>query len=127
MIHHISINVSDIAKAKEFYSKALAPLGYTLISEFPEWSLAGYGEAGKPDTWIHASGAAVTQTSHIAYVAGTKEAVSAFHEAGCAAGGTDNGAPGYRKEYSPNYYAAFVHDIDGNNIEVVFMDPSLSA
>lgn len=124
MLHHISINVSDFATAKSFYTGALAPLGYGMVSEYAEWSVAGFGEPGKPDTWIHASGKPVTQTVHVAYAAKSKEDVQAFYNAGLAAGGKDNGAPGYRKEYSPGYYGAFVHDPDGNNIEAVFMDPN---
>lgn len=122
MIHHISINVSDFEKGKEFYSKALAPLGYSLISDYGEWSVAGFG-AGAPDTWVAGKGS-VTQTTHVAYSAKNKEEVQAFYDAALSAGGKDNGKPGYRKDYSAGYYAAFVHDPDGNNIEVVFMDPN---
>ena len=127
MIHHISINVSNIAAGKEFYAKALAPLGYTLMSDYPEWSLAGFGEAGKADTWIHAPGAPVTTKTHIAYSAPSREAVQAFYDAGLAAGGKDNGAPGIRENYAPNYYAAFLLDPDGNNVEVVCMDPRVAS
>ena len=126
MLHHVSINVGDFAKAKDFYSKALAPLGYALISEFPEWSVAGFGEQGKPDTWIHAKGAEVLEKMHVAYATTSKDAVKAFYDAALLAGGTDNGAPGYRKEYSPGYYAAFIYDLNGHNIEAVFMDPNPS-
>ena len=127
MIHHISLNVSDFAKAKEFYSKALAPLGYSMLMEIAEWSVAGFGEAGKPDTWIHAKEGGVQQTTHLAYAAGSKEVVDAFYSAAIAAGGKDNGKPGYRKEYKPGYYAAFVYDLDGHNIEALFMDPAVTS
>lgn len=123
MLHHISINVSDYEKGKAFYGKALAPLGYSLISDFGEWSVAGFGEPGKPDTWVAGKGQ-VTQTTHAAYAAKSKMEVDAFYDSALAAGGTDNGKPGYRKEYSAGYYAAFVHDPDGNNIEALFMDPN---
>jgi catechol 2,3-dioxygenase-like lactoylglutathione lyase family enzyme len=124
MLHHVSLNVSDFAKGKEFYSKALAPLGYVLVREFAEWSVAGFGEPDKPDTWIHGREGGVKETTHLAYVATSKDMVQGFYDAAIAAGGTDNGKPGYRKEYTPSYYAAFVKDPDGHNIEVVFMDPN---
>ena len=123
MIDHAGIHVSDITKAKEFYSKALAPLGYTMIAEYPEYKVAGFGEGGKADFWLSADGS--EQENHVAFAAKDKMAVDAFYKEGIAAGGTDNGAPGYRKNYSAGYYAAFLKDIDGHNIEVVFHDPNL--
>ncbi len=122
MIDHISLHVTDLEKTKKFYTETLAPLGYTLTSEHPEWNLIAYGIDGKSDLWIVGDGASKSQ--HIAYAAADKETVQKCYDAGLAAGGTDNGAPGYRKEYSPGYYAAFVHDPDGHNIEVVFHDPA---
>jgi predicted lactoylglutathione lyase len=124
MIDHTGYHVNDIEKSKAFYSEALAPLGYTLISEFPEWKVAGYGAGTTSDFWIVGDG--VKQTEHVAFRAFDKESVDKFHEAGIASGGTDNGAPGYRTDYSPGYYAAFVKDPDGHNVEVVFHDPSPS-
>lgn len=124
MIDHTGIHVSDIEKAKGFYEKVLAPLGYTKIAEFPEWKVAGFGEGSKADFWITADSS--EQENHVAFAAKDKAAVDAFHAAGLAAGGTDNGKPGYRKEYTPGYYAAFVKDMDGHNIEVVFHDPNPS-
>ena len=124
MIDHASVHVSDIAKAKGFYSKALAPIGYSMLSEYPEYKVAGYGENGKADFWISADGS--EQENHVAFAAKDKASVDAFYKAGLAAGGTDNGAPGYRKNYSPGYYAAFVKDMDSHNIEVVFHDPKPS-
>jgi predicted lactoylglutathione lyase len=121
MIHHISLHVSDIGKAKTFYQKALHPLGYVLNKDFPEWEVAGFGLPDKSDLWLSANG---IKGGHVAFAADTKPAVDAFHKAALEAGGKDNGAPGYRKEYAPGYYAAFVLDLDGNNIEVVFMDPN---
>lgn len=125
MIDHAGVHVSDITKAKDFYSKALAPIGYTMIAEFPEYKVAGYGEGGKADFWISAD-EGVEDENHVAFAAKDKAAVDGFHKAGVAAGGSDNGAPGYRKDYSPGYYAAFVKDPDGHNIEVVFHDPNPS-
>ncbi len=122
MIDHISLHVSDLDKAKKFYGEALAPLGYAITKEFPEWNLFGIGIAGKADLWIQGDGAG--KPTHIAYIAADKEIVQKCYDAGLAAGGTDNGGPGYRKEYSDGYYAAYVHDMDGNNIEFIFHDPS---
>lgn len=125
MLHHISLHISDLTRAKEFYTKALAPLGYVLVSDYPEWQVAGFGEPGRPDTWISADSGA-KQATHLAYAAKSKEEVDAFYGAAMLAGASDNGKPGYRKEYAPGYYAAFVHDPDGHNIEAVFMDPNPS-
>lgn len=111
-------------KAKDFYSKALAPIGYSKLAEFAEWKVAGFGEGGKPDFWISADGS--EQENHVAFAAKDKAQVDGFYTAAMAAGGTDNGKPGYRKEYTPGYYAAFVKDMDGHNIEVVFHDPTPS-
>jgi catechol 2,3-dioxygenase-like lactoylglutathione lyase family enzyme len=124
MIDHVSIRANDIGKAKEFYIKALAPLGYSVMAEFAEYKVAGLGADGKADLWI--SGKGSEDENHVAFVAKDKAAVDAFYKAGLAAGGTDNGKPGYRKDYSPGYYAAFVKDPDGHNIEVVFHDPKPS-
>lgn len=123
MIAHVSINVSDFAKSKEFYSKALAPLGYELLRDLSEWSVAGFGADKKADTWV-AAGEGYKQATHIAYLAKDKETVDAFYAAAMAAGGKHNGKPEYQLEYSPGYYAAFVFDLDGNNIEAVFHDPT---
>lgn len=126
MLDHIGIRVKNFAQAKEFYSKTFAPLGYSLISEFAEWSVAGFGEQGKPDFWITADEKG-GESAHVAFVVQGKDTVDAFHKAALEAGGKDNGAPGYRKDYSPGYYAAFAHDPDGHNIEVVFHDPNPTA
>ena len=119
MLDHISVNVSNYAKAKEFYSKALAPLGYTVLMEFGP--SAGLGEAGKPDFWIAQGPVA---KSHIAFTAKDRKTVDAFYKAAIAAGGKDNGKPGIRKDYHPNYYGAFVFDPDGHNIEAVCHNPA---
>lgn len=124
MIDHVSLHVNDFAKAKEFYTKAFAPLGYVLVSEFAEWSVAGFGLPDKPDVWITTDEA--KQSTHLALRADSKEVVDAFYKAGLEAGAKDNGAPGYRKEYSPGYYAAFLIDPNGHNIEAVFHDPSIA-
>jgi catechol 2,3-dioxygenase-like lactoylglutathione lyase family enzyme len=122
MIDHITIHVSDWDKSKEFYSKALAPLGYAQTGEMEEWKVTGYGAGGISDTWIVADG--TDKPGHIAYKASSKDEVQGFYDAGLASGGKDNGAPGYRKGYSNGYYAAFLNDPDGHNIEVVYIDPA---
>lgn len=121
MIDHIGIGVSDLARSIAFFEKALAPLGYVLHMQFP--GVAGFAVAGKPDFWI-ASGAQATQV-HVAFRAKGRAEVRAFYEAALAAGGKDNGPPGVRAMYHPDYYGAFVHDPDGHNIEVVCHEPYL--
>lgn len=123
MIAHTTQTVSNIAKAKEFYTKALAPLGYTLSKDMPEYKVAGYksGE-GNHDFWLHERPS--PQTTHIAFVAKSEEEAQAFYKAAIDAGGKDNGAPGYRPDYGAGYYAAFVYDPDGSNIEAAYWNPS---
>lgn len=121
MIAHASVNVSDYQKSKDFYLAALKPLGFNIVKELPEWKVAGFGvEHG--DLWIYGMGC--KQGTHVAFHAKNKEEVDAFYKAAMEAGGKDNGAPGYETEYAPGYYAAFVYDLDGNNIEAVWMDPT---
>jgi catechol 2,3-dioxygenase-like lactoylglutathione lyase family enzyme len=115
MIDHIGINVSDYAKSKQFYLAALAPLGYKLMMEGA--SGAGFNTGYIPDFWIR-SGTPMPLT-HIAFSAANRAAADAFYRAALAAGGRDNGAPGLRPQYHPNYYGAFVLDPDGYNIEAV--------
>ena|ERR1700739_2795559 len=120
MIDHTSVAVSNYQKGKDFYQKALAPLGYALGMDLPEYKAAGFKHGDKQDFWI---GEKTPATGiHVAFTAESKDAVDKFHAAAIAAGGKDNGAPGYRKDYSPGYYAAFVHDADGSNIEAVYYD-----
>ena len=116
LLDHISIRVSDYDRSKQFYSAALAPLGYKLLFEHPI-SGAGFGRAGKPDFWIKQG--TVCPSLHIAFVSDDRATVDAFHKAALAASGRDNGRPGLRSEYHPAYYGAFVLDPDGYNIEAV--------
>ena len=115
MIDHVSLYVDDYARAKEFFLKALKPLRYELIMEFP--SAGGLGVDGKPDLWIVAKGPEAKFSTHLSFRADTHAEVDAFYEAAIAAGATDNGKPGPRPQYHENYYGAFVIDLDGNNIE----------
>ena len=119
MIDHIGLSVADYERSKAFYTEALAPLGYAVIKVGP-W--AGLGVSGKPDFWI-GKGEATTPRLHVAFRARDRATVRAFYEAAIKAGASDNGAPGLRPEYHPNYYGAFVIDPDGNNIEAVCHDP----
>lgn len=123
MIDHTGVAVSNFQKAKAFYEKALAPIGYVLIMELPasvtgSADVAGFGEPPKPDFWI-ASGSPNKPPVHIAFRVPSRAKVDAFYKAAIAAGGTDNGPPGLRPHYHPNYYGAFVRDPDGHNIEAV--------
>jgi catechol 2,3-dioxygenase-like lactoylglutathione lyase family enzyme len=121
MIDHVSVKVSDYAKGKHFYEQALAPLGYVVGMEFAEHKTCGLGTGSRLDLWMSESKGALIPT-HIALAAQSREMVNTFYEAGIAAGGKDNGKPGIREDYGPNYYAAFVLDPDGNNIEVVYRE-----
>jgi predicted lactoylglutathione lyase len=119
MIAHTSVPVKDYARAKEFYTKVLATLGYTQNMEFGE--AAGFNDGKNTDFWIGTSEAGVVPI-HVAFAAKNKQEVEDFYNAALKAGASDNGKPGYRKEYWPGYYAAFVYDLDGHNIEAVFYD-----
>jgi catechol 2,3-dioxygenase-like lactoylglutathione lyase family enzyme len=112
-VDHIGINVSDYENAKKFYAVALKPLGMTQMMDFGV--TVGMGE-DFPFLWISQG---TPGHVHLAIRAETRAAVDAFHAAAIKAGGKDNGKPGVRTEYSENYYAAFVLDADGHNIEAV--------
>ncbi len=123
MIDHTGLTVSDLARSKTFYQKALAPIGYTLIAEIPaaltgRGDSAGFGVAPKPDFWVGAGQANVPHV-HVAFRVDSRAEVDAFYKAALAAGGRDNGPPGLRPHYHPNYYSAFIFDFDGHNIEAV--------
>lgn len=121
---HVGIKVSDFGKAKDFYSAALGTLGIRLISEFEFGGkhYAGFG-VEHPTFWID-DNAPTLSRAHVAFKASSRPTVGAFYSAALAAGGRDNGPPGLRLEYAENYYAAFVHDPDGNNIEAVCHRPA---
>jgi catechol 2,3-dioxygenase-like lactoylglutathione lyase family enzyme len=117
MIAHTGLTVRDFNAAKRFYERALAPLGYTAKMEHGE--SAGFNDGKNTDFWISRGEA---QPMHVAFEAKSKDEVEAFYRAALAAGGRDNGGPGYRRDYWPGYYAAFVHDPDGHNVEAVWYD-----
>ena len=119
MIAHTSLPVSDYRRSKTFYVKVLKSLGYTNNMEFGE--AAGFNDGKNTDFWISRKETVVP--THLAFEAKSRDEVRTFHAAALAAGGKDNGAPGYR-DYWPGYYAAFAYDPDGHNIEAVWYDYS---
>ena len=123
MIDHISLNVSDPAVSRAFYVKALAPLGYEVAAEYgPVVGLKAADAEGGPGADLWLAPAMDPAPVHLALTAATAAQVDAFPTAALAAGGRDNGVPGERPHYHPGYYAAFVLDPDGNNLEVVCHD-----
>jgi catechol 2,3-dioxygenase-like lactoylglutathione lyase family enzyme len=120
IIDHIGLTVSDYDRSKQFFCRALAPLGIELITEVHGW--AGLGKAGKPELWF-GLGAQAHSPMHIAFMADNRDQVRAFHAVALAAGGSDNGPPGIREVYHPNYYGAFVIGPDGHNVEAVCHRP----
>jgi catechol 2,3-dioxygenase-like lactoylglutathione lyase family enzyme len=119
MLEHVSVPVSDFKRAKKFYVAALKPLGYKLWADYPP-DAAGFAERGSASVWISAKKAKVRHPIHVAMRGRSKKAVKDFYEAAMKAGGRDNGGPGFRLEYGDDYYAAFVYDPDGNNIEACY-------
>lgn len=128
MLHHISLGVSDIDRAAAFYDAALAPLGYVRVwddlSPGADDQAVGYGVAGGGDKLaikLRRKGQRPPGPGfHLAFAAPDRQAIAAFHAAALAHGGRDNGGPGLRAHYGPNYFAAFVVDPDGHHIEAVF-------
>ncbi|MFC3528516.1 VOC family protein [Paracoccus mangrovi] len=124
MIDHIGFAVADLEQARQFYVRALAPLGISVLMEVTEEMTGGHGahlglgRDGNPFFWI-GTGKPAVGGCHVAFAAPDRATVDAFHAAALAAGGRDNGAPGLRPHYHAGYYGAFVLDHDGNNIEAV--------
>ena len=123
MLHHVSIGVADVARAAQFYDRVLTALGYKRVMEVLPYGIA-YGDK-LPAFWIglpHDQRApSVGNGVHIAFNATSEEMIRAFHRAALEAGGTDDGAPGPRPDYGPDYFGAFVRDLDGNKIEAVLV------
>jgi len=128
MIDHVGFAVSDAERSKRFYEQALAPLGITLLMTVgpdkteSKGTAHGFGSDGKPYFWV-GDNERVGEGTHVAFTVDSRAKVDAFYEAALAAGGRDNGGPGLRPHYHPDYYAAFVFDPDGNNIEAVSHRP----
>jgi catechol 2,3-dioxygenase-like lactoylglutathione lyase family enzyme len=121
MIDHLGIVTGQFEPMLAFYKAALAPLGYSQQAAYP--GVAGLGGTGEPaDLWLTAAEGAMPV--HVALRSPDRATVDAFHAAALAAGGRDNGGPGLRPNYSPDYYAAFVLDPDGNNLELVCHAPA---
>jgi catechol 2,3-dioxygenase-like lactoylglutathione lyase family enzyme len=122
MFDHVGLRVRDLEASVRFYAEALAPLGYRLCSR--DETTAGFGPNGESALWLHAQsgprgrGVGV----HLALRARDRDAVDRFHKAGLEAGGADHGTPGLRGAYGPSYYAAFLLDPDGNNVEAVCLN-----
>ncbi len=119
MFDHVGLRVRDLTASVRFYEAVLVPLGYTLDSR--DDASAGFGPPGEPALWLYGTDGAAGTGAHVAFRAATREAVDRFHAAGLGAGGRDNGAAGPRPDYGPTYYAAFLTDPDGNNVEAVCM------
>jgi catechol 2,3-dioxygenase-like lactoylglutathione lyase family enzyme len=124
MIDHLGIDVADYAASRAFYERVLATLGYGMVMEVTRAQSGGYegcgfGPPGRPHFWVGTGRGTPGSGSHIAFSAQSRAQVDAFHAAALAAGARDNGAPGLRPHYHPNYYGAFAIDLDGHNIEAV--------
>jgi catechol 2,3-dioxygenase-like lactoylglutathione lyase family enzyme len=129
MLDHVGFAVANFPAAKAFYTRALAPLGLSSIIEVTQEQTgaeahAGFGSDGKPFFWI-GTGDNPKGGLHVAFVAANRAQVDDFYAAAIAAGGRDNGEPGLRPHYHPNYYGAFVKDLDGNNVEAVCHMPAI--
>jgi len=114
---HIGVPVADIARAKAFYDAIADSIGLKQLADHDDF--VGYGLDDSYEFYIHTGKVGISGL-HVCFDVNSKEAVEEFYKTGLEAGGTDNGAPGIREDYSPTYYAAFVIDPDGNNIEAVF-------
>lgn len=123
MLHHVSVGVADVARAAEFYDAVLGALGYKRTAQYLPYGI-GYGE-GVSEFWIqlpHDKGTpSAGNGAHYGFRAKNQNAVHRFHEAALGNGARDDGAPGPRPDYGPNYYGAFVFDPFGNKIEAVFI------
>jgi catechol 2,3-dioxygenase-like lactoylglutathione lyase family enzyme len=117
MFDHIGLKVKDLDASVRFYTAALGPLGYEVTMQ--DEALAAFGARGSYSLWLYADAKLAHSLVHLAFTAPSQAAVEAFHRDGLNARGRDNGAPGVRQDYSPSYYAAFLLDPDGNNVEAV--------
>jgi catechol 2,3-dioxygenase-like lactoylglutathione lyase family enzyme len=125
VIHHIDLAVADLERSSDFYARALEPLNLGLLErhKHPDGhEVVGFGVRPDPVFWIR-NGKAPVNRLHVAFLAESRHSVDAFYQAALEAGGVDNGQPGLRPHYAEQYYAAFVLDPDGNNIEAVCRQP----
>jgi catechol 2,3-dioxygenase-like lactoylglutathione lyase family enzyme len=129
MLHHVSVGVMDVERAAKFYDAALGALGYKRIAEYLPHAI-GYG-AIRPEFWVQRphdqNAASVGNGTHVGFIARSKNAVNKFHSAALAQGGSNNGEPGPRPDYGPEYYGAFIFDLDGNKLEATLFAPPRAA
>lgn len=128
MLDHLGFTVADYPRSRAFYERTLAPLGYGVVMEITRTMSGGYegcgfGPPGKPAFWVGVGTGEPGRGMHIAFAASTRTDVDAFYAAAIGAGGQDNGPPGLRPHYHPDYYGAFVIDPDGHNVEAVCHTP----
>lgn len=128
MLDHVGIAVTNAERSRAFYDAALKPLGITMLMKVEPGqtesggTACGYGKDGNPFFWF-GDNEKTGEGFHVAFAVESRKLVDAFYKAALAAGGADNGAPGLRPHYHESYYAAFVHDPDGHNVEVVCHRP----
>jgi catechol 2,3-dioxygenase-like lactoylglutathione lyase family enzyme len=129
MLHHVSVGVADVTRAAKFYDPVMAALGYKRVMEFMPYAVA-YGD-GAPSFWVqlphNQQAPSPGNGNHVGFIARTKNAVHKFHTVALSNGGVDNGAPGPRPDYGPDYYGAFVIDLDGNKLEATLLPPAKAA
>ncbi|HEY4942502.1 MAG TPA: VOC family protein [Rhizomicrobium sp.] len=123
MLHHVSVGVTDFARAAKFYDAVLATLGFKRVADYSPHAI-GYG-TDRPEFWVGAPHDGKPQSAgngtHLGFIARTKAQVHKFHEVALQEGGSNNGEPGPRPDYGPDYYGAFVYDLDGNKIEAALL------
>jgi catechol 2,3-dioxygenase-like lactoylglutathione lyase family enzyme len=124
MIDHLALDVTDIARSRAFYTAALAPLGYRVVAEERDGDATVVMFGIEAPEFVIADKDRPGEGNHVAFRADARAQVNAFHAAALAAGGRDNGPPGLREDYGPTYYAAFVLDPDGFNVEAVCHAPA---
>ncbi|HEU4664142.1 MAG TPA: VOC family protein [Dokdonella sp.] len=117
MYDHLGLKVKDLGASARFYRAVLSPLGHVADA-----SGSGFGPPDAPGLWLYEHAQGASGGMHVAFSAASRAAVDRFHAEGLAHGARDNGAPGLRQDYAPNYYAAFLLDPDGNNVEAVCME-----
>ncbi|KAH8924284.1 glyoxalase-like domain protein [Atractiella rhizophila] len=125
MLAHLCIYVKDLKASEKFYTEALSPLGYKVTNRYDEHKVIGLTDSepnAKADFWIVEDASKVSSAAHFAFAAKDRNQVDTFHTAGLKAGGECNGKPGLREMYGPGYYAAYVKDLDGHNVELVFYE-----
>lgn len=118
---HVTLGVSELDKARQFYDRVMPVLGLPLLWE--NATMLTYGIEGGPEFGLQLDGSSARRGTHVAFLAHDRASVDRFHSEALLVGGTDAGAPGFRPEYHDTYYAAFINDPDGNRLEAVFHVP----